>query len=119
MKKMISDMQDGEQVRTFLGVRSDKLKTGRDEKKYFEIEFHDVSGKITAYWFEGPELFTDLWNCTYADVTALTKLHRGTLILEVIELRFAMPYELDINDIFKKPSEEELQRLIAKMYPHA
>lgn len=117
MKKMISDMKANERVRTFLGVSSRHSKISRNGKGYLEIEFYDISGSIKGYFFGGFEESKEIRRCGYVKVTALAKLHRGRLILQVNEISIAKPDEFDLWDIFKKLSEEEMEQMIAKLYP--
>ena len=116
MKKMISDMKTNELVRTFLGVSRRHCKISRNGKKYLEIEFYDISGRIKGYFSGGFEESKEILTCGYAKVTALTKLHRGRLILQVTEINRAKPDEFDMWDILKKQSEEDMERMIAELY---
>ena len=117
MKKMISDMKANERVMTFLGVSSRHSKISRNGKGYLEIEFYDISGRIRGYLFGDPENSNDIRKCLYAEVTALTKLNRGSLILQVNKIRVATPDEFVMEDIYQKPRKEEMERMITKMFP--
>ena len=116
MKKMISDMKANELIRTFLGVSRTHRKISRNGKGYLEIELYDISGSIKGYLFEGFEESKDIRSCGYAKVTALTKLHRGRLILQVSNIRLATPGEFSMEDIYKKPTAEEVERMMAELY---
>jgi 23S rRNA maturation-related 3'-5' exoribonuclease YhaM len=116
MKKMISDMKANERVMTFLGVSSRHSKISRNGKGYLEIEFYDISGSIKGYCFGGFEESKDIQRCSYAKVIGLTKLHRGRLILQVTEIRLATPGEFSMEDIYKKPTAEEVEQMMAELY---
>jgi hypothetical protein len=116
MKKMISDMKANELVRTILGVRSANSKISRHGKGYLEIEFYDLSGRIKGYFWGSFDESKDIRRCSYAKVTALIKLHRDRLILQISDMRVAMPDEFDMDDIFKKPTAEEVERMTANLY---
>jgi hypothetical protein len=117
MKKMISDMKAGEMVKTFLGVRYARPKISKKGGGYLEIKFYDTSGTITGYFFGECEEVRDVSTHIYVELTAMPKLYKGNLILQVQDIRVAAKDEFDMEEIFKTPSKEELQRIIDSMYP--
>jgi hypothetical protein len=110
-------MKPGEIVRTFLGIRRTLRKISRYGKGYLEIEFYDVSGTIKGYFFGGFEESKDIRRGLYAEVTALLKMHRKSLILQVSGIRVVTPEQFDTEDMFHRLSKEEMERIIAEMYP--
>lgn len=119
MKTMISDLKQNQTFKTFLGIRYLTLKKSRNNKEYLMIEFYDVSGSIKGYVFKGVGIGEELKNHRYVEITGLTKMHNGKLILQIDRIRIASEDEFDVNDIFRMPTKEELEIIRAQLWPHA
>ena len=120
MKTMISELKPDQLFRTYLGISRMSLKKSRKNKEYLMIDLYDVTGRIKGYLFHGVEVAREgLKGKLYAEVSGLAKIHNGNLILQIHHIKAVSENEFDVSDVFKKPSNEELEELIRQLYPAA
>lgn len=90
MKMMIKDIKANETIKTYFILESFKLLKSRTQEDYLALNLTDKTGSIKGYVWDKPvATFSILRKKSLVEVRGITKRLKGSVIINVKEIRVA------------------------------